>query len=209
MEKTQTTTVLFQGDSITDADRNYKNKTDLGTGYAYLINLWFSAMHPEKNVKFLNRGIKGDRITDLNRRWQKDCLDLKPTTVSILIGINDTLGRYFWNSATSLATFENNYRNILETTKNTLNADIILMEPFLLTTKDNAKMREDLDPKVESVRKLAKEYKTQLVPLDTIFEKAAQTRDSTFWSQDGVHPTPVGHALIAQSWLRCAEENRL
>jgi len=23
-----------------------------------------------------------------------------------------------------------------------------------------------------------------------------------FWAPDGVHPTPAGHALIAQSWLR-------
>jgi lysophospholipase L1-like esterase len=41
-----------------------------------------------------------------------------------------------------------------------------------------------------------------LVPLDGIFAAAADKRDPAFWTPDGVHPTPPGHALIAQAWLR-------
>jgi lysophospholipase L1-like esterase len=99
--------ILFQGDSITDSDRNYKNFDSLGTGYVMMASMWFSAKYPERKVTFLNRGVSGNRVRDLKNRWQKDCLNLKPNVVSILIGVNDTLGRYFWNSPTSMEEFEN------------------------------------------------------------------------------------------------------
>ena len=57
-------------------------------GYASLTAAWFSALYPEKKVKFINRGISGNRAADLEQRWKPDCLDLKPDWVSILIGIN-------------------------------------------------------------------------------------------------------------------------
>jgi len=40
------------------------------------------------------------------------------------------------------------------------------------------------------------------VPLDGLFAAAAAHREPAFWLPDGVHPTPAGHALIAQAWLR-------
>jgi acyl-CoA thioesterase-1 len=44
-----------------------------------------------------------------------------------------------------------------------------------------------------------------LIPLDGIFAQAAKRRDPSFWAADGVHPTPAGHALIAQAWLRALQ----
>ena len=58
-------TVLFQGDSITDSDRNRYDGNHLGSGYALMAAGWFSALYPEKSVNFLNRGISGDRAVDL------------------------------------------------------------------------------------------------------------------------------------------------
>ena len=203
MEMRSKITILFQGDSITDSGRNYKKDENLGTGYVMMAALWFSAMYPEMEVKVLNRGISGNRIRDLSNRWQKDTLNLKPDVVSILVGINDTLGKYFWGSPTSVSDFENDYRMILRQTRDNLNSQIVLMEPFsIIVTKDQLKLREDLNPKIEVVRKLSEEFETLLIPLDKIFDEAVKKREPQFWSQDGIHPTPVGHALIAQSWLK-------
>lgn len=203
MEKQPKITILFQGDSITDSGRNYKKDENLGTGYVSMVALWLSAAYPETEVKVLNRGIKGNGIKDLSNRWQKDALNLKPDVISILIGINDTLGRYFWKSPVSIGDFENKYRLILQQTLDNLDSKIVLMEPFLVTAnEEQLRLREDLNPKIEVVRKLSHEFNTTLVPLDRIFSEAAKKRDPQFWSQDGVHPTPVGHALIAQSWLK-------
>jgi lysophospholipase L1-like esterase len=83
---------------------------------------------------------------------------------------------------------------------------MILLEPFLLpVAQEKNKWREDLNPKIEVVRKLSREFKATIVPLDNIFLEAAQKREPIFWSQDGVHPTLTGHALIAQSWLKAVK----
>ncbi len=198
--------ILFQGDSITDSDRNYKNFGDLGTGYVMMASTWVSAKYPEKKLTFLNRGVSGNRVRDLRNRWQKDCLDLKPNVVSILIGVNDTLGRFFWNSPTSMAEFENDYRVILQQTS-ALGAKIVLLEPFMLSVAENPfGLREDLENRVEITRKLSQEFGTYLVPLKKVFEDAEKIREPSFWSADGVHPTLVGHALIAQNWLKTIDQ---
>jgi acyl-CoA thioesterase-1 len=195
--------VLFQGDSITDAGRVRENGDDLGRGYAMMAASWFQALYPEQDVRFLNRGISGNRSRDLPARWQKDCLDLQPTWVSVLIGINDTWRRYDKNSITTLQDYEEAYRTLLERTRAVLNARFILCEPFVLpVSADRETWREDLDPKIALVRKLAREYGALLVPFDGIFAQAATLRPPAFWAADGVHPTPAGHALMAQAWLR-------
>ena len=196
------TTILFQGDSITDADRNRRKAHDLGTGYVMMVAERFLAKHPEVNVRFLNRGISGDRVRDLRKRWEKDCLSLRPDVVSILIGVNDTLGTFFWGEPTSIESFEEDFVSILNLTRKNLDAQIVLLEPFLLSlSKEQIVLRQDIDARIKVVRKLAKEFKTDLVQLDLIFSEAAKVKTPEFWSMDGVHPTPAGHGLIAESWL--------
>lgn len=194
--------VLFQGDSITDCGRNRADDSDLGTGYAALLAAWISAQYPCRNITFLNRGISGHRVKDLVARWKEDCLDLRPTWVSILIGINDVWRRYDSNDPTSTEEFAAGYRTLLEQTRG-IGARIILCEPFVLPTPpDRVRWREDLDPKIQAVRALAREFNTYYVPLDGLFAAASARREPAFWAADGVHPTPAGHALIAQAWLR-------
>ena len=195
-------TVLFQGDSITDAGRSRVNDGELGHGYVALAAAWFSALYPEKRVRFLNRGINGNRVKDLRARWQSDYLDLKPDWVSILIGVNDTWRHYGSNDLTTTAAYKRDYRAILNVVRDELNARIIVMEPFLLPTPpDREAWRVDLDPKIAVARKLSREFDAVFVPLDGPFVAATQ-REMPFWLSDGVHPTPAGHALIAQAWLQ-------
>src|SRR3954470_9511655 len=85
-------TFLFQGDSITDGNRTRNNDWNhvMGHGYQYIIasKLWYDL--PKKGLHFFNRGVSGNKVTDLAARWQQDTLELKPDILSILIGINDT-----------------------------------------------------------------------------------------------------------------------
>jgi lysophospholipase L1-like esterase len=67
-------------------------------------------------------------------------------------------------------------------------------------------LREDLDPKIEAVRRIAKDYNVTLIPLDGIFQFAANQRNAAFWAADGVHPTQPGHALLAQEWMKAIGE---
>ena len=198
--------VLFQGDSITDAGRSWTYDAELGQGYAAMAAAWFSALYPHKRVTFLNRGISGNRVRDLRARWQKDCLDLKPGWVSIMIGVNDTWRRYDSGDATSTEAYERDYRAILEAVCDRLHARLIILEPFLLPVPpDREVWRVDLDPKIAVARTLAREFNALYVPLDGLFAEAATRREPAFWLPDGVHPTPAGHAFIAQAWLRAVK----
>lgn len=195
--------ILFQGDSVTDAGRNKEDPNDLGKGYPMIIAGWIAATYPELQVKFINRGIGGNRVKDLKARWEKDCLELKPTLVSIMIGINDCWRRYDRNDPTSLEQFTADYRAIIQATKEQLNARLVLIEPFVLPMKEEQRRwREDLDPKINAVRDLAREFGALLLPMDGIFNQYSTRRDSAFWTKDGVHPTVAGHALIAREWLQ-------
>jgi len=194
--------VLFQGDSITDAGRDRRVADSLGAGYAMMTAGWFMASHPSMCVRFMNLGVSGDRVKDLQARWQADCLGLRPTVVSILVGINDVWRRYDSGDPTPVEAFRAGYRDLLTRTRAGPDARIVLLEPFLLHAKPGQeRWREDLDPKIEAVRGLAAETGAMLVPLDRLFAEACRHQPPAFWAADGVHPTPAGHALIARAWL--------
>jgi acyl-CoA thioesterase-1 len=195
-------TVLFQGDSITDCGRNYETD-DLGNGYVKKIADYFSIFHSGKNIRFINKGINGHKACDLANRWTKDCIELKPDYVSILIGINDTWRRYDCNSITTAEEFENNYRILLDRIKNETNAKIILMEPFIIPVKpEMSNWYEDLQPKISIIRKLAIEYNAVYISLDGPLAEECAKLSKEQIAEDGVHPTDLGHSIIAKRWIK-------
>lgn len=196
---------LFQGDSITDTGRVRTNDGSLGNGYAFITAARYGLKHPRTKLRFINRGISGNRSRDLEARWTNDCVALQPTTLSILIGVNDTWRRYDSNDPTPADRYEEAYRRLLTRVRDETRARVILLEPFLLDVPKVAGWREDLDPKRAIVRALASEFGATFIPLDTHFANAARETDPAFWAEDGVHPTPAGHALIADHLLAAVE----
>ncbi len=196
--------ILFQGDSITDAGRSRENDMELGTGYPAMISAYLRAIYPELDLDFINRGISGNRVIDLKNRWKADCIDLKPDLVSILIGINDTWRRFDSDMPTTDLEYEENFRSILAEIKEDLDADILIIEPFLLPINEEQATiwSDDLELKIRKARKLAKEFKTRYIPMDGIFASVCTNKPSSYWAADGVHPTQEGHALIAHNWIK-------
>ncbi len=196
--------ILFTGDSITDAGRVRENPDSLGFGYAALTAAHLQARLASPELKIFNRGISGNRVVDVLGRVEADLLALKPTVVSILIGINDVWRRYDSNSPTEAKAFERDYRTLLEKI-GTICSRVVLLEPFLLHVPDDRyAWREDLNPKIDVVRKLAVEFGAELLPLDGLFAQAATQAPAAYWAGDGVHPSAAGHALIAETWLENA-----
>ena len=197
-------TILFQGDSITDCSRIREEPNEMGRGYPNFVSAWYNAENPETNAKFINRGISGNRVSDLKARWQEDCIDLKPDIVSILIGVNDTWSYDECKCCTPVSEFKQDYHYLLSQVRERLNAKIILCEPFLIPFREEQRtlLRKNLEPEINAVRELAAEFEATLIPLDNIFAEAVKKQDKSFWLFDGVHPTQNGHALIAQNWLK-------
>ena len=206
-------TVLFQGDSITDCGRPTDDSDwHLGLGYAQLIQAMFGLRHPTLNVRFVNRGIGGDRVPSLQARWQADCLDIKPDWVSILIGINDASQAATEDDPDSAETYETGYRDLLSQVRDQTEAKIIILQPFLLHTEHPydfispvAKIRAKLDPMIAAAQKLAGEFDAVYVPFDDLFQAASEIAAPAHWAPDAIHPAPAGHALMAEAWLKAVE----
>src|SRR3569833_19553 len=134
-DKGKDTIFLFQGDSITDGNRSRNNDWNhvMGHGYAYLIasRLWYDK--PGRGFHFFNRGISGNKVTDLAARWQTDTIDIKPNVLSILVGINDENSVINGQDVVDAAKYEEVYRNLLTETRIKLpGVTLVLMEPFML-----------------------------------------------------------------------------
>ncbi len=192
----QTRTILFFGDSITDAGRR-TDPQELGDGYVRGIAETLAAT----GATVINRGISGNRTGDLLARLEEDVIALEPDVVSILIGINDVWRRYDGGDATSAESFEENLRAILGDLRDRTDAQLIIVEPFLLPVADKLHYREDLDPKIAIERRLAEEFGAVFVELDAPLIALAGESTPEAVAPDGVHPSPAGHRFIADTWI--------
>jgi lysophospholipase L1-like esterase len=201
---------LFQGDSITDG--NWGRKLDrnhfLGHGYVFSIASRIGADFPRAGFTFHNRGISGNQVTDLEQRWEKDAIALKPNVLSILIGVNDAFAIVNKRPGGSdTATFEEKYRSILLRSREA-NPDIIFVLgiPFIYPVGQQIEVwdlwKQELPPRVEIVKKLAGEFNAVLIDYPAMFEKAFQSAPMDYWAWDGCHPSVAGHELLTREWIK-------
>lgn len=193
--------LLFQGDSITDAGRNREDYHDLGYGYPKYAATYLAERFTDVEFEFIDLGIGGNQTKDLVARLDSDFVDIQPDVVSILIGINDV-----WHHAEDRSwieddVFEERYRTVLEALKTKTNAKIMIMEPFLIPVEDKLFFRVDLAPKIEIIRKLAREYADVYMPTDGLLASAYTCKEPTYFAADGVHPTEAGADYIGKLYV--------
>lgn len=195
--------ILFQGDSITDGNRgrNADPNHILGHGYAFIIAAKHGAAFAALKLDFVNRGISGNTVRELQKRWKNDTLEVKPDVLSILIGVNDQ------SHAVPLDEYERTYDELITQTK-TANPKIriVLCEPFTLPVgkrKDGYEAwRAGIQARQDVVARLAAKHDAALVRFQSVFDAACQAAPAEYWIWDGVHPTYSGHQLMADEWER-------
>ena len=195
--------ILFQGDSVTDAGRDRSDPSDMGNGYPRFASAMLQDSYPDTEFEFVNLGISGNRTEHLVERLEADFIDIQPDIVSIMIGINDVWHHHaFEYVETTDEQFEANYRTVLDAVKSRTNARILMIQPFLLESVDPAKQElcEELSRKQAIVKRLADEYADAYLPLDEILH-AMDEEDPSYYSADGVHPTPDGACCIGEAYL--------
>lgn len=189
--------LVLAGDSVTDCGRDRTDDDSLGNGWAALV----AAEVADERV--INRGISGNRVGDLVARWDDDVLALRPDTVAIMIGINDTWRRYDRDDPTSTEEFAAGYAELITRSQAAGVQRMIMLEPVLTPVEDAQwAWREDLDPKITAIRRLAQRHGLELVPTDAVLNATAAVLAVGELAADGVHPTPAGHRLIADAFLQ-------
>jgi lysophospholipase L1-like esterase len=188
---------------VTDCGRDREDPLALGNGYPLVAAGMLASRFLDTEFRFINKGVSGDRVRDLDARWDADCIALAPTIVSILIGINDVWRRYDSGDPIGVTEFEGQYSRILTRVKNEAGARLIVLEPFLIPAdKDKERFRDDLDPKITAVRRLSMEFGAHYVPLDGLFAAACMKKPPAYFAEDGIHPTVAGHRFIADAITR-------
>ncbi|MBI5914137.1 MAG: SGNH/GDSL hydrolase family protein [Bacteroidetes bacterium] len=202
-------TILFQGDSITDAGRDkasyYPNDASgMDTGYVHHIVTHLLGSMPEQGLRCYNRGISGHKVFQLADRWDDDCLQLKPDVLSILIGVND-----YWHSLGggykgTVETYETDFRKLMERTKKALpETKLIVCEPFAVAGGTAIDDRwKDFTAYRMAAKSIAKDFGAVFVPFQSMFEEALKVAPAAYWCPDGVHPSLAGAYLMKEAWLR-------
>ena len=201
------TRILFQGDSITDGNRGRSADPNhiLGHGYAFIIAARQGAAFPELKIEFINRGVSGNIVLNLEQRWQKDTLALKPDVLSILIGVNDN------SHGVALADYERVYDKLItEARAANPKLKLVLCEPFTLPVGAKKANYEPwfagIRKRQEIVAQLAKKHGAARVHFQRVFDAAVKRAPAETWIWDGVHPTYRGHQLMADEWERVVRE---
>lgn len=199
--------ILFQGDSITDGKRgrNADPNHILGHGYVFIIAARHGAAFPKAKLDFVNRGVSGNTAPNLEQRWKKDALDLKPDLLSVLIGVNDN------GKGVSMEEYERAYDKIL-TDARAANPKLklVLCEPFGLPVGKRAANWETwfagIKQRQKITARLAKKHGAALVRFQHAFDNAIKRAPADYWIWDGVHPTYRGHQIMADEWERAVRE---
>jgi lysophospholipase L1-like esterase len=203
-------TFLFQGDSITDAERKREDVNNLGFGYPNIV----ASKYLSENIgeyQFINKGISGNRVVDLYARIKCDIINLKPDYMSILIGINDVWHELSSQNGVDNEKFKKILSMLIEEVKEALpEIKIIMLEPFVLkgpaTEEQWNEFRSETELRAKSVKAVAEKYNLKFVPLQEKFDELSKNIETTYWLADGVHPTAAGHGIIAKALADVFEE---
>ena len=198
-------TILFIGDSITDCGRCGETHRPLGNGYVRMVADMLTIREPQKNSTVVNRGISGDKISDLRNRWHDDVFEIKPDWLSIKIGINDLCRTLEGNADLPSDKFEEIYDSLLaQTVKRLPDCKLLLIAPFYMSRdrmKDSyrAQILRTLPGYMDAVHRLSRKYKTRLVKTHDLFQKQLKHHKLAVFSTEPIHPNSAGHFLMAEA----------
>ena len=200
--------LVFIGDSITDCERARPVGEGLfgaiGKGYVALVDATLGAVCPEKKIRVVNMGCGGNTIRDLKNRWQTDVVALKPDWLSIMIGINDVWRQFDLPRMPEIhvgpAEYAATLDELVAKTK-PLVKGLVLMTPYYLEPNPRDAMRARMDEYGRLVKKIADKHDVVFVDTQAAFGKVLKYIYPATLGWDRVHPTAVGHMVLARAFL--------
>ena len=123
----------------------------------------------------MNRGVSGNTVLELQKRWEKDTLELKPDVLSVLIGVNDT------SHGLPLEVYEKTYDELLSAAEAANpKLRLVLCEPFTLPTGSRKSAVGDVAASIQArqdvVARLAEKHHAALVHFQRAFDDGCQQR---------------------------------
>lgn len=188
-------TIVAIGDSITEFG-----------GYLRDIDAVLAQQFPAlKIAKVVNKGIESQKAEDLVTRFDRDVVALKPTFVTLNIGVNDVGHRVDSpHDKNVLAAYRKNVARMVEQAQQA-GIKVILLTPTVLQEDPDSEGNRRLAAYVEVQKQIAAEKHCQLVDLHSMFLTAIKRKPpgkAAWLTTDGVHMTAMGDAIMAVGVLR-------
>jgi lysophospholipase L1-like esterase len=195
-------TLLFIGDSITDAGRTGQFPP-FGQGWMSFFRSIMMARRPELLLKFINKGISGNTVRDLAQRWEVDVLKEKPHHLFVMIGINDV-----WRSFATgeqrefhvpLAEYIQTYEELLQKAAEAGVGQIWMVGSFFVEPSRSEPMRAMCVRYNAEVRRLAGALGHRFVDTQAAIDRLLEHQHPMIIAPDRVHPNPHGHLAVAEA----------
>lgn len=201
--------LVMIGDSVTDCGRTQPVAEGLfdplGRGYVTFVDALLSACYPEMGIRVVNMGNSGNTVRDLQARWTRDVLDLKPDWLSICIGVNDVWRQFDIPRQTEKHVMLEEYAatlgQLVSTTRPQLKG-LVLMTPYYIEPNRDDAMRMRMDEYGAAVRQIAAAHDAHFVDLQAAFAPLLEHVHSAAISWDRIHPNQTGHMVIARAFLK-------
>lgn len=198
--------LLMIGDSITEA----------ADGYVHFVDLLLAASYPERSIRVFNKGVSGNTVRDLMKRWDTDVLEytnssyegLRIHWVSIMIGVNDVWRQFDTPHNRAIHVYAEEFEKTLDelvAQTQPLLSGLVLMTPFLVETKREDPMRAMVERYASIVRQISQKRHTLLVDTQAAFDQAMAYHSPNRLSPDRVHPSPLGHMVLAKAFLQALD----
>lgn len=194
--------ILFIGDSITDVKFNRRKRFTIKGKNIYALQLKKRFKKYSKNIKVEIKGIASNRTYHVYDRLTPDCISLKPDVVIMLIGVNDAWENYVPEKYPPLLRpMEPHIREIYRRLSTELpNTQILYLMPFLIdAVEEKFPYHKTLDEFREVLKSIALENGATVLDLQEVFYQAQKSVEPKKLAVDGIHPTNLGHKVMADA----------
>lgn len=195
---------LFIGDSITDSGRR-TTAAPYGFGFVSMIRNLVTARYPRLGLTFVNKGVDGHTVRDLEARWERDVNAERPHWLTVMIGINDVYHQFHGDRSTAVlpGEYADTLRRLVTRTRTAWRPAprLILMTPYMMEPDRAVPMRRQMDAHGRIVLELARETGARGLDVQAAFDRVLRAQGPEVWAPDRFHPEGPGHAVIAGLWL--------
>lgn len=194
--------VLFLGDSITDVKFNFRKMRTIKGRKVYALQLKDKLKAYSKDVDVQIKGIASNRTYHVYDRLTKDCINLKPDVIIMLIGVNDAWENYVPEDYPPLLRpMEPHFNEIFRRINAELpDVQVLYIMPFLIdSVEEKLPFHKTLDEFRERLRKIAEENGAVILDMQQVFNEAQKTVEPKALAIDGIHPTNLGHRVMAEA----------
>ncbi|MDL2292087.1 SGNH/GDSL hydrolase family protein [Acholeplasma sp. OttesenSCG-928-E16] len=202
--------IIFFGDSITWAGKLKEDgegapaNHPFGNGFVTLLNSYFTIHYPELNLRLINKGIGGNRASDLLQRIDQDVIAHKPNWMFMMIGVNDAWRQFDSGQIKEFLIPDSEYKKNIELIVQKALGNgigVILGSPFVVDKNKKDPLRAKLDTYNNILKEIATKYDLRYVDIQSRFDKVLNKIHSYVMTNDRIHLNFTGHMIIMEEIL--------